>query len=133
MSTIKRFEDLEIWQLARKLSQGMYELTLQESFSKDYSLKDQARRSSGSVMDNIAEGFERGGKKEFLQFLSISKGSCGETKSQLYRELDRGYISEEQFNNLYECAKSLSRKIFNFMNYLTKSNHKGIKYKVAND
>ena len=129
MSTIKRFEDLEVWQMSRQLSQEIYELTLADAFSKDFSLKDQIRRSSGSIMDNIAEGFERGGRKEFIQFLSISKGSCGESRAQLYRALDRKYITEEQFHDTYKLADDLGRKIYNFINYLSKSDYKGIKYK----
>lgn len=129
MSTIRRFEDLEVWQISRQLSQEIYELTLLDAFSRDFSLKDQIRRSSGSVMDNIAEGFERGGRKEFIQFLSISKGSCGESRAQLYRALDRKYITEAQFNKAYNRADELGKKIYNFMNYLSKSDYKGIKYK----
>ncbi len=95
MATIKRFEDLEIWQMARQLCKEIFDLTFHEKFMKDFSLKDQIRRSSGSIMDNIAEGFERGGNKEFKQFLSIAKGSSGETKSQLYRAYDRNYFTGE--------------------------------------
>jgi four helix bundle protein len=129
MSSIKRFEDLEIWKLARELSQEVYVLTLLKEFSRDFSLVDQSRKSGGSIMDNIAEGFERGGNKEFTYFLSISKGSCGELKSQLYRALDRKYITEEQFSKAYEKADKLGRKIHNLMNYLSASTHKGIKFK----
>lgn len=129
MSTVKRFEDLDVWQISRELCREVYELTLIDSFSRDFSLKDQIRRSSGSVMDNIAEGFERGGRKEFIQYLSIAKASCGETRAQLYRALDRKYISEEQFEKAYTLANDLGRKIYNFMTYLSKSDYKGIKYK----
>ncbi len=85
---IDKFEDLEIWQEARELCRYVFKLTSTGLFNKDYKFRDQIRSSSGSVMDNIAEGFERGGNKEFAQFLSIAKGSCGETRSQSYRALD---------------------------------------------
>lgn len=129
MSTIKRFEDLEVWKLARELCQEVYPLTLQEGFSRDFGLKDQINKSSGSIMDNIAEGFERDGSKEFSQFLSISKGSCGECRSQLYRALDRNYISQDQFELTSQKTIDLGRKIANFMNYLKSSELKGNKYK----
>src|SRR5665647_3333145 len=93
MATIKTFEDLEIWKLARLLCQDVFLITNHYFFSKDYGLKNQINNSNGSVMDNIAEGFDRDGTKEFIQFLSIAKASCGECRSQLYRALDRAYIS----------------------------------------
>jgi four helix bundle protein len=94
MATINRFEDLEIWQNDRKLSKEIIEISNITDLKNDYKLKDQIKGSSGSVMDNIAEGFERDGNLEFRQFLSISKASAGETRSQLYRTYDSGYISE---------------------------------------
>ena len=104
MSKIERFEDLEVWKMARSFSKNIY-LTLEKKpFLKDYRLRDQMRGSVGSIMDNIAEGFERSGNKEFVQFLFISKGSCGEVRSQLYRALDVGYICQEEFEKLYQEA-----------------------------
>ena len=131
MSTIKKFEDLEVWKMARELCQEIFQLTLQEVFSKDFGLKNQIRDSSGSVMDNIAEGFERDGSREFVQFLSISKGSCGESHSQLYRALDRNYITKEQFELLSQKTNDLGRKISNLMIYLKNSELKGNKFKPA--
>lgn len=129
MSTIKRFEDLEVWKLARELCQDIYKLTLLEGFSRDFGLKNQVNNSRGSVMDNIAEGFERDGNKEFSQFLSISKASCGESRSQLYRALDRNYISTEQFELLSQKTFDLGRKISNLMIYLRNTEIKGNKFK----
>ena len=131
MSTIKRFEDLEVWKLARELCNDVYQLTLQKDFSRDFGLRDQINSSSGSVMDNIAEGFERDGSKEFSQFLAIAKGSCGECRSQLYRALDRNYISQEQFELTSQKTIELGRKIANFMSYLKSSELKGNKYKPS--
>jgi len=131
MSTIKKFEDLEVWRQSRELCNEIYQLTLQEMFSKDFCLKDQIRGSSGSVMDNIAEGFERDGTREFMQFLSVSKGSCGESRSQLYRALDRKYIITEQFELLSQKTIELGRKISNLMIYLRNSDLKGNKFKPS--
>jgi four helix bundle protein len=100
MATIRKFEDMEVWQLARVLANKIYELTLEGTFAKDYKLRDQINASSGSIMDNIAEGFERDGTREFVQFLAIAKGSAGEARSQLYRALDKKHISEEVFSTL---------------------------------
>ena len=100
MATITKFEDLKIWQKARELCREIALLTRQDEFSKDYRLKDQIKSSSGSIMDNIAEGFERDGRKEFIQFLSMSKGSAGEVRSQLYRAHDCGYITKQKFQEL---------------------------------
>ena len=128
MSTIRTFEDLDIWQKARQFARNVYEQTSDGSFAKDFSLKDQINRSSGSVMDNIAEGFERGGNREFITFLGYSKASAGESRSQLYRALDRKHIDEKTFNDLKEEALSLGKMIGGFMSYLQKSDMKGSKF-----
>ena len=129
MATINRFEDLEIWQKARLISQKIYPLTFKEPISLDFRLKDQIRGSCGSVMDNIAEGFERGSKFEFVNSLTIAKGETGELKSQLYRSLDNNYISQQLFEELYSLADQLTKMITGFINYLNQSKIKGQKFK----
>ncbi len=125
MASIQRFEDLEIWQLARKLCQDIFDVISIEPLSKDYKLKEQINGASGSIMDNIAEGFERGGNAEFIQFLIIAKGSAGEVRSQLFRIFDRAYITEVRFNELKSLVEEISKRIANFINYLRNSEHKG--------
>lgn len=99
MATIKKFEDLEVWQEARKLAVEIQTISIETELKNDFRLKSQIKSSSGSVMNNIAEGFERDGNMEFRQFLSIAKGSAGETRSQLYRLYDCGYINQKQLDN----------------------------------
>ncbi|HBS84993.1 MAG: four helix bundle protein [Bacteroidetes bacterium GWF2_38_335] len=127
--TINHFEDLEIWQDARSLCKSINELTRIAPFCNDFRFRDQIKSSSGSIMDNIAEGFGRGGNKEFTQFLSIAQGSCSETKSQIYRAFDYEYINEATQNDLLDKTGKLSGKISNFMTYLKNSDLKGRKYK----
>ncbi len=129
MSTIKRFEDIDAWQLSRELHKKIFRLTCEGDFFKDFGLKDQIRRSSGSIMDNIAEGFERDGNREFIQFLSYSKGSSGEVKSQLYRALDSNYIDKTIFEKLYQEVEVIGSKLATLMRYLKNSDFKGTKYK----
>jgi len=129
MATVKIFEDLEVWQKARTLENGIYLLTETEKLSKDYRLKDQINDASGSVMDNIAEGFGRGSRLEFVQFLTIARGSASEIQSQLYRCLDRKYISSEQFQGFYNLVDEVCKMITGFIKYLNKSEHKGQKFK----
>ncbi|TRW22205.1 four helix bundle protein [Flavobacterium zepuense] len=128
MATITRFENLEIWQEARRLAKEIHILCVETELKNDFGLKNQVKNSSGSVMDNIAEGFERDGNMEFRQFLSISKGSAGEVRSQLYRIFDSGYITEEVFEILKADYLKLSGKISNFITYLNKRDFKGNKF-----
>jgi four helix bundle protein len=128
MATIKRFEDLELWQTARELAKKVKMFTETELFSRDFRFRDQTNASAGSVMDNIAEGFERSGRLEFVNFLSIAKGSTGEVRSQLYRAIDYNYLKEDVLPLIREY-ESLASKISGFINYLNRSVHKGQKFK----
>src|SRR5262249_26484266 len=100
MATIEKFEDIEAWKLARRVSNLVYEASSQEKFCRDFALVNQIRRASISILSNIAEGFERQGNKEFLQFLAVAKGSCGEVRSQLYIALDQNYIERVTFDSI---------------------------------
>lgn len=128
MATINRFEDLEIWQEARRLAKEIHVISIETGLKTDFKFKEQIKSSSGSVMDNIAEGFERDGNIEFRQFLSIAKGSAGESRSQIYRLYDFEYISEEKFLDLKNKYENLSGKIKNFITYLNKKDFKGNKF-----
>jgi four helix bundle protein len=119
--TFQRFEDLEIWQNARSICSKIRGLVNNSTLGKDFSIKDQILRSSGSCMDNIAEGFERDGNKEFINFLIISKGSIGETRSQVYRAFDAGHFNEETFNEILNDCFAISKKISGFISFLKKS------------
>ena len=129
MATIRKFQDLEAWKKSREFSKEIWKLTQKGSFSKDYKLKDQINSSSGSAMDNIAEGFGRGGRAEFINFLSIAKGSNDEAKSQLYRALDREHIDEATFQLIYEIGDEAAKTISGLMEYLNKSVIRGQKFK----
>jgi four helix bundle protein len=126
MKYYKKFEDMPVWQKSMICSQAIFELTQLEPFCRDFSLRDQINRAMGSVMDNIAEGFERDGNREFIQFLSIAKGSAGEVRSQLYRAIDRGYITADE--NIQNDISEISRQLQGFMDYLKRTTHKGTKY-----
>lgn len=129
MATINKFEDIEAWQLARKLANDIYEVIAIGTFARDFELRNQISAASGSVMDNIAEGFGRGGRNEFLNFLGIASGSLNETESQLYRALDRKHINKDQFDNLYNLADQTGNKLGRFIQYLNTSEYKGAKFK----
>lgn len=133
MATFKTFEDIQAWQKARDLCKKIGSFIDEGKFRKNFSLIDQIERSSGSIMDNIAEGFERGGNREFLQFLYIAKASCGEIRSQLYRAFDRSYINKEEFEHLYQLAKDIISILQKLINYLETADVKGLKYKTRQD
>lgn len=118
MATVRQFEDLSVWQEARQLVNTVYDATKQRAFHQDFGLRDQIRRASISTMSNIAEGFERGTRKEFMQYLNIAKGSNGEVRSQLYVARDQKYIAENEFTNLCESSVTLSKRLSAFIRYL---------------
>jgi four helix bundle protein len=125
---VKNFEELEIWKEARRLTQIIYQLTKTDKFSREFSLRDQIRRATVSIMSNIAEGFERGGNQEFLQFLYVAKSSCGEVRSQLYVGLDQGYIISSDAEKSIVAFRRLSGMIGNMISYLKRSGMKGEKF-----
>ena len=129
MAAVKDFEELAIFQKARELSKKIYPVTNKDGFKSDYRFVQQIRAAAGSIMDNIAEGFGRGGNKEFLNFLYIAKGSCGEVRSQLIRANDVGYLTEEEYNELYTKCRKLSAGIMNFIKKIKASDITGEKFK----
>ena len=129
MAAFKKFEEIIAWQKARELNKRVGEYIDSGRFKSNYRLVSQIEGSAGSIMDNIAEGFERSGNKEFVQYLYVAKGSCGEFRSQLYRALDRSYISQIEFNELYERSRELIVMLQKLIDYLEVSNYKGPKYK----
>ncbi|MFN0081697.1 MAG: four helix bundle protein [Ferruginibacter sp.] len=128
MATITKFIELEIWQLGNTLQNRIFAEIKKEPLSKDFALKDQMNRSCGSIPDNIAEGFGRGGRLEFIQFLSISRASAIELQSQLIRCYDRNYFSKEIFDELFELSDKTGKKIGSFIKYLNSSLIKGPKF-----
>ena len=131
MATIKSFEDIESWKKAREVCKLLGQLIDEGKFKHSFRLINQIGGSSGSIMDNIAEGFERGTRAEFIQFLGYSKGSCGELRSQLYRAFDRSLISEKEFEDLKILVLQTSGLIQNFISYLQNSEVAGVRKKVA--
>ena len=130
MAAVRDFEELTIFQKARELSKKIYPVTNREGFKSDYRFVQQIRAAAGSIMDNIAEGFERSGNKEFLNFLYIAKGSCGEVRSQLIRANDVGFLTSEEFDELYSECRKLSAGIMNFIKEIKASDITGAKYKA---
>jgi four helix bundle protein len=131
MASIKRFEDVEAWKQGRELTRRIYQITSQSKFTRDYALRDQIRRAAISITSNIAEGFDRGGNREFVQFLAIARGSASELKSQLYTALDAGYVDQKEFAELYQLAHSVVLLIGGFIKYLQQSELSGQKFKTA--
>jgi four helix bundle protein len=129
VSTFKSFEEINAWQRARDLTRRVYQISSEGLFARDYALRDQMRRACISTMSNIAEGYERSGTKEFVQFLSVAKGSVGEVRSQLYVALDQEYMSVATFEQLSGEAMEISRMLSGLMKYLRKAGMKGTKYK----
>lgn len=129
MATITRFTDIAAWQKARELVNLIYNLTRVGAFSKDWGLKDQIQRAAISICSNIAEGFERSGNKEFVNFLWIAKGSTGEVASQLYNAKDCGYIDQDAFDDMQNRLKQLSAMLYNLIQSIKSSTIKGERYK----
>jgi len=123
----KSFEDLHIYQRSRELAKAIYAITKNNSFGRDFGLVDQIRRASVSILSNIAEGFERGSKPEFIQFLYIAKGSCGEVRAQLQIAQDQNYLRDDEYQRLYQLCKQISAMISNFIGYLQTTDYQGEK------
>jgi four helix bundle protein len=129
LDQIKDTTDIRAWNIARQLTAMVWEVTRTGGFAKDWDLVRQLNKSMGSAMDNIAEGFGRGGNRELIHFLSIARGSAQEAKSQLYRALDRGHLTQEKFDELLDLAAKLTVMITNWMEVLERSGHLGAKFK----
>lgn len=129
MASVERFEDLRIWQMARELCKEIYQHTEKKPWKMDSRFVQQIRAAAGSVMDNIAEGFERDGNKEFVQFLYVAKGSCGEVRSQIIRASDVGFLDNNSATKLYNDSVELSKSISAFIKRIKSSPITGIKYK----
>ncbi len=132
MAAVRDFEELAIFQKARELSKKIYPVTNRDGFKSDYRFVQQIRAAAGSIMDNIAEGFERTGNKEFLNFLYIAKGSCGEVRSQLIRANDVGFLTPAEYEDLYSDCRKLSASIMNFIKEVRTSEYTGAKFKEFN-
>ena len=128
MDKIRRFEDLETFQRARELCRKIYTITETEPFRHDLRFVQQIRAAAGSVMDNIAEGYERNGYKEFVNYLYLAKGSCGEVRSQLIRANDVGFIDDSTFHQLYDDALEVGRKIYYLSETIRRTGNPGNKY-----
>src|SRR5688572_18943544 len=132
MATFKTFEDIEAWQRSRALTRSIYNVTSQGTFARDFGLRNQIRKASVSIMSNIAEGFERSGTREFIQFLATAKGSAGEVRAQLYVALDQGYVEQAIFDDVSQSIIKISMMLSGLITYLSRTDFKGTKYKRLN-
>jgi four helix bundle protein len=121
---ITRFEDMEAWQVARKMCQGVWRVISTGAFARQFALKDQIDRAAGSAMDNVAEGFDGGSNAEFVRFLGYAQRSCSEVKSQLYRARDRNLITTDEFQELFDLAAECHGKTGGLIHYLKKNREK---------
>ena len=133
MTKIERFEDIEAWKRARELVSDIYQISSTGEFTRDFALRDQMRSACISILSNIAEGFERGGNREFLQFLAFAKGSAGELRAQLYIAVDQQYITTDIFDRIVGKTTEVSRMLFGLMKYLQSSELQGTKYKSVSE
>lgn len=118
MSSFKRFEDIEAWQLGRELTRRVYAATREDAFARDFALRDQIRQAAISITSNIAEGFERRTRREFCRFLDMAKASNAEVRSQLYVALDEEYLTPDDFDELYELSSHIGAKVGALLRYL---------------
>jgi four helix bundle protein len=126
-----QFEELEAWKVSRRLTTAVYRLSAEGGLARDASLRNQLRRAAISIMSNIAEGFERNGNREFVQFLALAKGSCGELRSQLFAAFDAGYLTPIEFEELYALASETSRLLAGLLRYLRDSSFRGVKFRQS--
>ena len=132
MATFKTFEEIEAWKKARELTKRVYRASGKGSFARDFGLRDQIRRASVSIMSNIAEGHDRSGTGEFIQFLAVATGSASEVRSQLYVAVDQNYIGATDFDQLSELVAETGRMIGGLMKYLAASGYRGLTVQVQN-
>ena len=139
MATIERFEDLDVWRTARKLTNRVYEHTRQEPFSKDFGLRDQIQRAAVSIMSNIAEGFESRTQSIFVDDLGHARASAGEVRAQLYVASDQDYLSDPELEVTYDLADKASRQLFRLIQYLnskpntSRVQERGVEYQINLD
>lgn len=139
MATIQRFEELDVWQSARTLTNRVYEHTREAPFASDFGLRDQIQRAAVSVMSNIAEGFESRTQRIFADHLGRARGSAGEVRAQLYVAYDQDYLADAEFEETYDLVDKTSRQLFRLMQYLesqpnaSRVQEEGVAYQINLD